>query len=60
MMPCALWLKLKKPTARDWRLYFCWATLAVMSVVMVLGAAGAVRDFIHEVLHGNAAKPFAW
>ena len=60
MMPCALWLKLKKPTTKDWRLYFCWATLAVMSVIMVMGVVGAVRDFIKEVLFGHGAKPFEW
>ena len=60
MMPCALWLKLRKPTAKDWRLYFCWATLAVMGTIMVLGAVGAVRDFIKEVVHGTGAKPFEW
>ena len=60
MMPCALWLKLKKPTTKDWRLYFCWATLAVMSAVMVLGAVGAVLDFIEEVVFGHGAKPFEW
>ena len=60
MMPCALWLKLEKPTAKDWRLYFCWATLAVMSAIMVLGAIGAVRDFIREVVYGHGGKPFEW
>ena len=60
MMPCALWLKLKKPTTKDWRLYFCWATLAVMSAVTVLGAVGAVLDFIKEVVFGHGAKPFEW
>jgi amino acid permease len=60
MMPCALWLRLRPVTFKDWRLYFCWATLAVMSAVMVLGAVGAVRDFIREVIYGHGAKPFEW
>lgn len=60
MMPCALWLKLKSPTLKDWRFYFCWATLAVMGTIMVLGAVGAVRDFIKEVIYGHGAKPFEW
>ena len=65
MMPCALWLKLRQPRASDWRLYFCWATLVVMGVVMVLGACGAVRDFVREVVQGHGGgvasnKPFQW
>lgn len=62
MMPCALWLKLRKPTPRQWQWWFCWFTLAVMGVVMVVGATGAVRDFIVTVVEGAGSEraPFRW
>ena len=62
MMPCALWLKLRRPTPRQWQWWFCWATLGVMSVIMVVGAAGAVREFLVTVVDGEGGEraPFKW
>lgn len=61
IMPCLLWLKLKKPRPASWEFWFCWLTVPVMTAVMVIGAAGAVRAFIVKVIQEKEGRrPFAW
>ena len=61
IMPCLLWLKLKKPRPASWEFWFCWATVPIMTTVMFVGAAGAVREFIVKVVQEKeGGRPFAW
>ena len=61
IMPCLLWLKLKKPRPASWEFWFCWATVPIMTAIMVIGATGAVRDFIIKVVkEKGGGRPFAW
>ena len=61
IMPCLLWLKLKKPRPASWEFWFCWATVPIMTAVMFVGAAGAVREFIVKVVkEKGGGRPFAW
>jgi len=61
IMPCLLWLKLKNPTPKDWQFWFCWITVPIMTVVMCVGAMGAVRDFFIKVIkEKEGGKPFSW
>jgi amino acid permease len=107
IMPCLLWLKLKKPRPASWEFWFCWLTVPVrgagtrfvffffstssktfpslslshafslnpplrrqitylktpqiMTAIMFLGTAGAVREFIVKVIKDKAGgRPFAW
>ena len=61
IMPGLLWLKLKKPRPASWEFWFCWATVPIMTAVMFVGAAGAVREFIVKVVkEKEGGRPFAW
>ena len=61
IMPCLLWLKLKKPRAGSWEFCFCWLTVPLMTAVMLIGAAGAVRELIVKVVKDKAGgRPFEW
>jgi len=61
IMPCLLWLKLKNPRPCDWKFWFCWITVPIMTVVMILGAMGAVKEFVSKVIQErNGGRPFAW
>jgi amino acid permease len=61
IMPCLLFLKLRKPRAGSWEFWFCCVTVPVMTVIMFLGAAGAIREFIVKVVKDKeGGRPFQW
>ena len=63
LIPAALWLKLRKPGWRSWDFWFCIVSLIAMGCVMVLGAAGALRDLERQVFHppaGGRPPSFEW
>eukprot|EP00884_Botryococcus_braunii_P001291 jgi/Botrbrau1/11162/Bobra.182_2s0017.1 len=44
IMPCVLWLLVKKPKPNDWTFWFCYGTLPITFTIMILGSAGAIRS----------------
>lgn len=42
LMPCILWLIVKKPRPNDWTFWFCYITLPIGFTIMLLGSAGTL------------------
>lgn len=41
IMPCILWLIVKKPKPTHWTFWFCYLTLPVSFSIMIVGSIGA-------------------
>ncbi len=44
IMPCVLWLIVKKPKPSNWSFWFCWLTLPVTTSVMIVGSIGKQHE----------------
>jgi hypothetical protein len=40
IMPCVLWLLVKKPKPSHWTFWFCYLTLPITIALMILGSIG--------------------